>query len=328
MCEDDTADRLAAAGPGDAGAESDPAGHIPSLVHDPDDRGASDTTPLFLIGLALYRRATGEADFLEAAAEQAMNWMEYQSPDDRVIVAQLPTSDWRDEQWVLGFGLYVNTLVYTPISGCSALNEEADGLAEILDAWTFTAASGTATSTKGWPWRTNPTTPCGPTRCTTASGSICWATAWPSYRACASARAQAIVAWVEADVRRCESGRTGAGPAAVPVSLHSARRTRTGGPATSSTIAPGEYHNGGIWPFICGFYVAALVAAGQRRLAREKLAALTELVRRRRGPAVLRLQRVVPRPGRRPAGPGLAELVGGHVSVRGRRRGTGTDALF
>ncbi len=41
---------------------------------------------------------------------------------------------------------------------------------------------------------------------------------------------------------------------------------------------PGEYHNGGIWPFICGFYVAALVAAGRFSLAAEKLAALTSLV--------------------------------------------------
>ena len=34
---------------------------------------------------------------------------------------------------------------------------------------------------------------------------------------------------------------------------------------------PGEYHNGGIWPFICGFYVAALVAAKRYQLAEEKL---------------------------------------------------------
>jgi hypothetical protein len=42
---------------------------------------------------------------------------------------------------------------------------------------------------------------------------------------------------------------------------------------------PGEYHNGGVWPFVCGFYIAALVAAGKQRLAEEKLAALTGLVR-------------------------------------------------
>jgi glycogen debranching enzyme len=88
-------------------------GHIPGLVDDPEDRGSSDTTPLFLVGLSLYRRATGERSFLEDAAQRALTWMEYQSPDDRVLVAQQPTSDWRDEQWVAGYGLFVNALVYT-----------------------------------------------------------------------------------------------------------------------------------------------------------------------------------------------------------------------
>ena len=40
---------------------------------------------------------------------------------------------------------------------------------------------------------------------------------------------------------------------------------------------PGNYHNGGIWPFICGFYIAALVAAEQYKLAEEKLISLTRL---------------------------------------------------
>jgi glycogen debranching enzyme len=42
---------------------------------------------------------------------------------------------------------------------------------------------------------------------------------------------------------------------------------------------PGDYHTGGVWPFVCGFHVAARVAAGRHRLAREKLVALTEAVR-------------------------------------------------
>ena len=41
----------------------------------------------------------------------------------------------------------------------------------------------------------------------------------------------------------------------------------------------GEYHNGGVWPFVCGFYVAALVAAGRFALAEKKLLELTELVK-------------------------------------------------
>jgi hypothetical protein len=42
---------------------------------------------------------------------------------------------------------------------------------------------------------------------------------------------------------------------------------------------PGDYHNGGIWPFICGFYIAALVAAGKFELAEEKLIVLTQNIK-------------------------------------------------
>jgi glycogen debranching enzyme len=45
---------------------------------------------------------------------------------------------------------------------------------------------------------------------------------------------------------------------------------------------PGEYHNGGIWPFIAGFYIAALAAAGEHGLAKVKFEALTELVMKAR----------------------------------------------
>src|SRR5579862_7354664 len=87
-------------------------GHIPSLAHDPDNRGASDSTPLFLFGLALYGMSKNQPDFLFEAAKKSLNWMRFQSPDDRVMVGQLPTSDWRDEQHVIGYGLYVNMFVY------------------------------------------------------------------------------------------------------------------------------------------------------------------------------------------------------------------------
>jgi hypothetical protein len=99
-----------------------PHGHIPSLGHDPTDCGASDTTPLFLIALALFRRVTGEKEFLEEAAQKALLWMRYQSPDDSIMIAQQPTSDWRDEQWVLGYGLFVNVLQYA----CLRLYGEED----------------------------------------------------------------------------------------------------------------------------------------------------------------------------------------------------------
>ena len=55
---------------------------------------------------------------------------------------------------------------------------------------------------------------------------------------------------------------------------------RTGAITTATLNAPHQYHNGGVWPFLGGFYVAALVKAGRirRRCAPlEKLAVLNQL---------------------------------------------------
>jgi glycogen debranching enzyme len=42
---------------------------------------------------------------------------------------------------------------------------------------------------------------------------------------------------------------------------------------------PEQYHNGGIWPFVGGFYVAALVKAGRMDEARHQLEKLAEVNR-------------------------------------------------
>lgn len=44
-----------------------------------------------------------------------------------------------------------------------------------------------------------------------------------------------------------------------------------------SLNSPGQYHNGGVWPFLGGFYVAALVKAGHFDQAEEALLALADL---------------------------------------------------
>jgi glycogen debranching enzyme len=47
-----------------------------------------------------------------------------------------------------------------------------------------------------------------------------------------------------------------------------------------SLNAPHHYHNGGVWPFLGGFYVAALVKAGRRETATLALRSLAELNQR------------------------------------------------
>ncbi len=80
-------------------------------------------------------------------------------------------------------------------------------------------------------------------------------------------RAQAIVAWVEAECAALrESGNLALD---LPPCLFPYIRPEDPGwrPRYEQFNAPGEYHNGGVWPFVCGFYVAALVAAGHHGLA-------------------------------------------------------------
>jgi hypothetical protein len=259
-------------------ANQSPLGHIPSLVDVPSDRGASDTTPLFLIALAIYREFSEDPAFLVEAGEKAHVWMCYQSPDDDVMVTQQPTSDWRDEQWVEGSGLFVNTLVYaylklrgegTRVSALvrhlSRLDVKNIDQAHVHDRlvskdtpyyalWAYKVANSERFDLLG------------------NSLAILTGMASPT-------RAANIVDWVE---RECSALKEqGLLAVALPPCLFPYIRPEDPDwrPRYAQFNPPGCYHNGGIWPFVCGFYVAALVAAGRFELAREKLSVLTELVR-------------------------------------------------
>ncbi|HUT99939.1 MAG TPA: glycoside hydrolase 100 family protein [Myxococcota bacterium] len=255
-----------------------PLGHIPSLAHDPEDRGASDTTPLFLMTTALYRRVTCKRDFLAEAVERSLRWMDYQSPSDRVMVAQLPTSDWRDEQWVLGFGLFVNTVVYSYLR-LFGRNDRAKQLFDMMRRFTITGKAphrhvheGLAVRHKPyyalWSYKVYESE-----RFDLLGNSLAILSGLASH-----SRANALVTWIE---HECDAMRK-SGDLAVDLPPNFFPYIRPEDPDWRPRYEeynrPGEYHNGGVWPFVCGFYVAALVAAGRHQLARRKLAALTALV--------------------------------------------------
>ncbi len=254
-------------------------GHIPSLVHDGEDRGASDTTPLFIMTIALYRKVVGETDFLEVALQKAMKWMEYQSPTNRFLVAQLPTSDWRDEQWVLGYGLYVNTIVYTYLR-LFGRDEQASNLQETMDRFTILAHTPHRHVHEGLKVRNKPYYALWSYKVYRSERFDLLGNSLAIISGLASlSRAKQIISWTERETANLKES----GDLAVdmPPNLFPFIRPADPDwmPRYDKYNRPGEYHNGGIWPFICGFYVAALVAAGRYRLAQQKLLTLTELVR-------------------------------------------------
>jgi hypothetical protein len=254
-------------------------GHIPSLVHDPEDRGSSDTTPLFLMAVGLYRRATGQMDFLADAVNKSLTWMEYQSPSNRALIAQMPTTDWRDEQWVLGYGLYVNTVVYMYLK-LLGLDEKAAYLRDFMGHFTVKGERQQRHVHEGLVLRHKP-----------------YYAMW-SYKVYRSerfdllgnslailsgiapqSRARELIAWIERECRALrQSGQLDSDlpPCLFPYIQPCDPDWRQ---RYEKYNRPGEYHNGGIWPFICGFYIAALVAAGRYRLAERKLVTFIELIR-------------------------------------------------
>ena len=253
-------------------------GHIPSLVHDPEDRGASDTTPLFLLTVACFRRATGEPDFLADAVQKATIWMDYQSPSDRVIVAQQPTSDWRDEQWVLGFGLFVNTVVYSYLC-LYGQQQKAETLRSHMGRFAVTADTQRRHVHEGLKLPHKPYYACWSYKVYRDERFDLLGNSLAILSGLASpSRAESLISWIEAE---CSALRE-KGELALDLPPCLYPYIRPGDPDWRERYAkhgvPGEYHNGGVWPFICGFYVSALIAAGKHRLAERKLEALTRLI--------------------------------------------------
>lgn len=261
-----------------------PLGLMPGLADEPRDLGSSDTTPLFLIGLAGYRKAVGAPVFLEEAADKAVQWMKYQSPSDRVLVAQQPTSDWRDEQWVLGFGLYVNTLVYAYLrlfghmARAERLKKEINR-SVLKGHWIEQhAREGLALEKKPhyalWSYKLY----CNE-RFDLLGNSLAVLSGIATRE-----KAESIVDWIES---ACQTMREKSllsvdlppnlFPFIDPDDLDWKSRYK-------KYNNPGEYHNGGIWPFVCGFYIAALIALGRNRMAEKKLFALTDLIYRSKKP--------------------------------------------
>ncbi len=254
-------------------------GHIPSLVHDKDDRGSSDTTPLFLLGVGIFRKLTGENDFLDEAVAKALTWMAYQSPTDRYMVAQQPTSDWRDEQWVLGYGLYVNTLVYSYLR-LLGQHERASGLCGEMKQSTIDGGFIPHHVHEGLKVKSKPYFAFWSYKVHFSDRFDLLGNSLAILSGLASAEeADAMITWIEEEclVMKANSD------LALNIPPNFFPFTRPGDPDWYPRYQhfniPGNYHNGGIWPFICGFYVAALVAAKRYALAEQKLVELTKLVK-------------------------------------------------
>ena len=254
-------------------------GLIPSLVNDRENRGSSDTTPLFLLGVGIFRKVSGKKYFLNTAVKKALNWMEYQSPSDRNMVAQQPTSDWRDEQWVTGYGLFVNALVYSYLR-ILGKNDKADKMHSEMSRFTITGGTIHRHVHEGLVVKHKPYYALLSYKIHSSERFDLLGNSLAILSGIASpSRAEDMISWIEEE---CDSMKK-KGDLAVNLPPNFFPFIKPEDPDWHPRYAiynrPGEYHNGGIWPFVCGLYVAALVAAKKYSLASEKLVELTHLIK-------------------------------------------------
>ncbi len=254
-------------------------GHIPSLVHDKEDRGSSDSTPLFLLASGIYKKVTGESEFLKEAIEKSLLWMEYQSTTDLYLIAQQPTSDWRDEQWVLGNGLFVNTLTYSYLR-IMGYHERANKMRDAMKRFVITGGVMHKHVHEGLVLKHKPYFALWSYKIYSSERFDLLGNSLAILSGIASpSRAGEMVSWIE---KECENMRSN-GQLAVDLPPNFFPFIKPEDIDWRSRYSiynkPGDYHNGGIWPFICGFYVAALVAAGKYELAGEKLVVLTQSIK-------------------------------------------------
>ena len=253
-------------------------GQIPSLVNDKNNTGSSDTTPLFLMATGIFRSILNDSHFLEEAVDKALVWMDYQCPTNHYLIAQQPTSDWRDEQWVLGYGLFVNTLTY---SGLKFLknNKQAKNLGDAMNQLTYASDHSHSSKHEGlaifdkpyyalWSYKVYSSD-----RFDLLGNSLAILSGLASPK-----KARAMVKWIENECESMDRAKElvldvtpNFFPFIQPEDLDWKLRYY-------DYNMPGDYHNGGIWPFISGFYIAALVAAEEFDLAERKLLALTNLI--------------------------------------------------
>ncbi len=254
-------------------------GHIPSLVHEKEDRGSSDTTPLFLLAVGIYRQITGQPAFLQPAVSKALTWMEYQSPSDRALVAQQPTSDWRDEQWVLGCGLFVNTVVYSYLR-LLGQHDRADQLHTELNRYTVSSGPLKSGLPEGLAIRHKPYYAFWSYKIYSSERFDLLGNSLAILSGIASPlRARRLIGWIETGCRQMRRNRELA--VDLPPNFFPFIQPQDADwlPRYEKFNRPGDYHNGGIWPFVCGFYIAALVAAKKFKLAEDKLLVLTQLMK-------------------------------------------------
>lgn len=295
-------------------------GYVPLNV-DPDGRrstanaGALDSNLWYVLGHYFLHRTFGTADLLERhrdAIARAMLWARYQDSDDDGLIEGQEAADWADLLAYRGKVLYPNVLYVLALRAYASLA----GVIDLPDAATHLAAASRAVERLNalhwveshdglWDRAPSPALRGDHSesrRLAQSTVSQLWSRPfylpWVGFRDFGDwcdvlGNSLAVVAGVADGERTAKILRHFADvgvatpfPArAIHPSIQPGHKDWRDYYRNGNRSLPDQYHNGGAWPFIGGFFIAAHVAAGQAVEAGVHLLRLAEAVRAgREGP--------------------------------------------
>lgn len=280
----------------------------------PNFQAYADGGPWLVIGISAYFQATGDRAFLKRcypAVKRCLRWYEYQDVDLTGLITMAEGSDWQDLFATRGKGLTVNLLHYLALKKAA---EQAEELGRTADADQYRRRAGEVKRriNRHFWYGGDPNSllahlePSMSTEVFSREGldSLGRKHAVPKKRILRDEfyylpylTFRGFGEWFDSlgNLLAILTGVAGRERAEKILALIQRRKIDRPGPvkAIDPPIHPGDpdwryfyvfdrlnlphrYHNGGIWPFLGGFYVAALV---KMKRYREAEAALVELAR-------------------------------------------------
>ncbi len=218
--------------------------------------GAADASLWFVLTLAYAEQLIGPRQEFRQAAERALVWLKYQDTHEDGLIEQQEATDWMDIIANRGHVLYSNVLYFAAL-GLFGDQKQASLVREAINGFLWSEERGYFLP---WAWKQDHG------EWFDAPGN-CFAIA---FGLADHDQTASILDYIEKnEVDHPFPIRT-IHPPIQPTDPDWREYYRT----EHELNLPDQYHNGGIWPWVGGLYVAALVRARQMDKAREALSRL------------------------------------------------------
>ncbi len=215
--------------------------------------GAADASLWFVLTLGYAERLIGEHPEFHEAADKALVWLKYQDTHEEGLIEQQEATDWMDIIANRGHVLYTNVLYFAALEMRQRI-KRAHLVREAINGFLW---SNRLRYFKPWCWKQE----CGQWFDTAAN---CFAVALGMAD---DEQTASILDYIEKHKLDTPYPVRTIHPPIQPGEKDWREYYRT----EHELNLPDQYHNGGVWPWVGGLYVAALVRAGRHEKAREAL---------------------------------------------------------